>query len=523
MAAPIPDPQKPDILLLMFDQFSAKWLEAAFAGCVPLPNLRRLAENGTSFPRTFCSNPVCSPSRATLATGLTSRGHGLLENGYELDPAIPTFMQQLQQSGWKTAAFGKLHFQPHFKGFDPDYHPHGFDVTHITEDGRGGEWLDWVKTEHPEHYESVLATIWSSHIPAYSNYGIEGENLKERIQTIQKNFQGNSAEHPGDNPSAYVLPFPKEVSQTEWITGQALDFLERSDPKTPLFAQVSYVQPHGPFCPPEVCLDKVDTGRIPEPAPAEWVEDSAAPRYFDGRVPLQSDWRHYRQYYFADLCHLDKQIGKLFDAVERRGKENNTYILFVSDHGVLLGDHGFRGKAERHYDACVRVPLIISGPGLQTNRRNSAIVQLEDICPTVLEMAGLEMPPMPKLGRYLKLLAEEIPRLPGHSLLGACRDGSSPPPRREHAYIESYSPIAGFSPGDWARTLRTRRFRYTYYPCEGGEQLFDLKYDPDEQVNLARQPEWQSVRRQLKDELMEQIILQDYPKTRRSLFALGVH
>ena len=99
------------------------------------------------------SNPVCMPARSTIATGLTTRGHGVLENGYQLDPGLPTFMRTLQQEGWRTGAFGKVHFRPHYAGVFPDYRPYGFDVTHITEDGRGGEWLDWVEREHPEQYE----------------------------------------------------------------------------------------------------------------------------------------------------------------------------------------------------------------------------------------------------------------------------------------------------------------------------------------------------------------------------------
>jgi arylsulfatase A-like enzyme len=187
----------------------------------------------------------------------------------------------------------------------------------------------------------------------------------------------------------------------------------------------------------------------------------------------------------------------------------------------MLGDHGFRGKEERHYDACIRVPLIIAGPGLEAGSERDEMVQLEDICPTVLEMMGQSLPPMPMTGPYLKLAREEVPTLPRRSLLPLCR-GKDPDTSRDAAYCESYNAIWSNDPGDWARTIRTKSFRYTLYP-RGGDQLFDLHNDLGEQCNLVTDPAYARVRQELRDELLERIILQDYPKTRRELFALGVH
>jgi len=132
----------PNVVFFMLDQLSAKWLEAASGGVCPTPNIDALRARGVSFTHCITSNPVCCPARATVATGLTTRQHGVLENGYQLDPELPTFMHVLQKAGWRTGALGKVHFQPHYRSQHPDYRPYGFDVTHVTEDGRGGEWLD---------------------------------------------------------------------------------------------------------------------------------------------------------------------------------------------------------------------------------------------------------------------------------------------------------------------------------------------------------------------------------------------
>jgi arylsulfatase len=513
---------KPNVLLFMVDQLSARWLEAAWSGVCPTPNIDALRARGTSFTQVITSNPVCCPTRATMATGLTTRGHGVLENGYSLDPALPTFMRTLQENSWRTGALGKVHFFPHFAGFYPDYKQFGFDVTHITEDGRGGEWLDWVEANHPEHFESVLATIWPSKIPEYAAYGPDKVDLRSRIEAIRKEFDFATPEFPQNNGHAYTLPFPEEVSQTNWITGHALDFLRETSDGQPFFAQISYVQPHSPFHPPGEYMQYVDPERIPEPAPAEWVDDPHAPHELKRRTPqMPENWRYQRHCYFADIVHLDRQLGIVMDQLEKSGRLDDTYILFFSDHGELFYDHGFTAKEEKHYDACIRVPLIVAGPGLSQGLIRDELVQLEDICPTILDMTDQRLPIMPKTGPYLPIPAEEIPILPGRSMLPLCR-GEAVEGWRNAAYCESYNRIDAAHPQQWARTVRTDRFRYTFYP-EDGEQLFDLKNDPDEQHNLVANPEFAAIREGLRDQLMTLIVMQDYPKTRRSLFALGVH
>jgi arylsulfatase A-like enzyme len=234
------------------------------------------------------------------------------------------------------------------------------------------------------------------------------------------------------------------------------------------------------------------------------------------------DWEYARHCYFADIVHLDRQLGKVLDALEETGRLANTFVVFLSDHGELLGDHGFAGKEERHYDACIRVPLIIAGPGLQGSLVRDEYVQHEDICPTVLEACGVSLPALPKMGPYLKVRQEDIDILPGRSLLGLCR-GETPEAWRDAAYSESYNAIWSITPGDWARTIRTREFRYTFYPAGNGEQMFDLRSDPDEQHNVVADPAYARQRQALRDRLLELIVMQDYPKTRRELFALGVH
>ena len=512
------DSARPNIVFLMVDQLSMKWLEGPCRQVVPTPNIDRLREAGVTFANAFTSNPLCCPARATLATGLTTRQHGVLQNGYELNPAIPTFMRLLQMTGWRTGAFGKVHLRSHYHGVHPDYTDYGYHVVRNTEDPRTGEWIDWVRAEHPEHFEAALSCAWSTEVPELRHYGPEGEDLRARLIEARKRFK--ASERPHGN---FTLPYPEEVSQTAWITAHAVDFIRGTPAGTPLHAHVSYVQPHSPFCPPAEFMGLVRDEDIPRPIEPEWADDPRQPACFgvsEGvHREIPADWREYRRFYFADVAHLDAQLGKVIDALKQAGRWENTYLFFLSDHGELLLDHGFTGKGERHYDASVRVPLIVAGPGVKAGLACDAFVQLEDIVPTLLEITNLPTPTLPVGGVFQKV---GPPALPGRSLMAFCR-GEPVEDWRDAVYIESYNNLRTNNPQEWARTVRSRHWRYTYYPAQGGEQLFCLAEDPDETRNLAFEPAFAEVRSGLRDCLLEAIILQDLPHTPRSLFQLGVH
>ncbi len=516
----------------MLDQLSAKWLEQP--GVIDTPNINRLRRMGVTFNRAYSSNPVCMPARATLATGLTCRQHGVLQNGYVLDPEIPGMASMLQAAGWRTGAFGKLHHVPHSTDLDPDYHPYGYDVVHSTSDSRTGEWLDWIEREHPQHYEAALATIWAGPwTSGYESYGKERIDLMERIIAAMRKFPQVCSQE-GDSPSTrmrYTLPFPKELSQTEWITRHGCDFIRQTTPDQPFYAFISYVQPHNPFSPPAEYLERVNVEAIPEPLPPTWQEDPDTPEIYASYSRIaakqknfenyRENWREIRQYYFADLIHLDEQLGEVFKALEEKGRLESTTILLLADHGELLLDHALTDKGEPHYDACTRIPLIVAGPGFKKGVERDELVQLEDICPTLLEIAEVK-PPQRAAHPALRTFERESAVLPGRSLVPLCRGDE--PDWREAAYIESYNLFPRTtSPKQWARTLVTQRYRYTLHPCRSGEQLFDLKHDPGELKNLVRDPAHQEIRQEMRDLLLENVILQDYPLPPRDLQGYGIH
>jgi choline-sulfatase len=514
---------RPDIVLFMVDQLSAKWLDSPARQAFNLPNLDSLRRGGAWFTRAFTSNPLCVPARSTIATGLTTRGHGALANGYHLNEGVFTFMRALRDAGYRTGGFGKLHFAPHYESLSHDYRPYGFEVVHNTEDPRAGEWLDWIRREHPEHVDNVLALNHCAHLPGFARYGPQGIDLAAEIRRARGRYRWATDELPDETPLRHTPRYPRELTQTSWTTRHAIDFIRGTPRGDSLFAQVSYVQPHSPFCPPRDALGRVDPSRIPEPAGCEWLDDPAAPSGLDrsegASRGIPADWRTNRHYYLADLTDLDDQLGRVVDALRAAGRWDNTLLIVTSDHGELLHDHGFLGKGERHYDASIRVPLLLAGPGVRAGLQCEAFVQLEDICPTILHAAGLDLPRHRVMGPHV---SQSPVALPGRSLLPLAA-GERVSGWRPDAYIESYNNIYRTDTGEWARTVRTERHRYTVFGEAGKEQLFDMLDDPDEQRNLARDPSMAGVRQQLRDRLLELLIAQDYPHPPRDLFSLGVH
>jgi arylsulfatase A-like enzyme len=506
---------KKNIVIFMMDQLSAKWLEAGREGACRMPNFNRLMDNGTTFDCTVTNNPVCMPARSTIATGLSCRAHGVTENGIELDPNIPTFMQILQTSGWRTGNFGKLHYKAHFNGPYHDYKPYGFDEVYEVADMRAGDWLDWVEENYPEYYEKALSIVWPIKACAgLEKYGKKGVDLIQLVAKAQK-------ENPRINPvfegkpvySVFKAPLPEEVTPTGWITRNGLDFIKKNAGKQPFLAHMSYILPHDPFSPPENYLGEVNPDKIPHPVPDTWKQEEY-PKHFDFDRTYQGIagyWKIYREYYFACITFLDTQLGRIFQTLEDSGELDNTYIILLADHGELLYDHGFVSKHNRHYDACIRVPLIISGPGLQKGVHCNKPVQLEDIMPTILELTKCDAPKPRILPGYI--VSEEYPPMfSGKSLVPFCK-GEYTGKWREYAYAESFSYWRNVQPVHWAFTLRNERYRYTFYPCGGGEQLFDLFADKDETKNVVKRKEYANIRINMRDELLERVILQDSPKS----------
>jgi len=504
----------PNVIFFMVDQMGAKWLEAAMDGACDLPNLKRLQAIGCTFTNAYSSNPVCCPARATIATGLSNHGHGLISNGYRLNPEIPTFMRTLQTAGWRTGAFGKIHFYPYDSDHYPypDYREYGWDAVHNSNDTRTGEWLDWIKSEHPKHFEAAVSTAdgWSAELPYFDAYGEDRINLTE----IMRREKAKRALPKETGFDCYPLPFPEELSQTNWITDRALDFIREAPEGRSLYTHISYVQPHPAFTTPERFLDKVNVGRIPEPVG------------MDKGIDIAPGWREARKFYFADFMHIDEQIGRVLALLDETGRTENSYFVFTADHGEMLHDHGRLSKSHNHYDPVYRVPLIIAGPGVKAGSSCDAFVQHEDICPTVLDMDPTALEHHPRK-LFRKSLENETPVFHGRSLMPWCR-GETVEDWRTSALIESFGclcegPNSGLIRESWKKTLRNSEYRYSVTVGHDTEELIDLKKDPDELNNVADDPGYSDALHDMRHRMLNRLMLQDYPLPPRDLLVIGAH
>lgn len=424
-------------------------------------------------------------------------------------------MRTLQSAGWKTGAFGKIHFYP----FDSEYYPYpdyrefGWDVVHTTEDNRCGEWHDWIKSEHPEHYEAMVATNdnWAKELPYFDAYGEEKVNLSEIM--VREKAKRNIPEATGFE--CYPLPFPEEISQTNWITDHALEFIKAAPVDEPVYTHISYVQPHPPFHTPERFLEKVNVDRIPDPIGLKEGKKIAA------------GWKEARRFYFADFMHIDEQIGRVLELLAETGRMDNSYFVFTADHGEMLHDHGRLSKSQNHYDPVYRIPLIIAGPGMAAGTTCDAITQHEDLCPTILDMEPSLMDVHPK-PIFRKGLEKETPLFHGRSLMPWCRGGAVEN-WRTSALVESFGCLCEGPNSDvipwqsWKKTLVTKAYRYSITVGHDIEELYDLLRDPEELNNVAEVPAYEKILNDIRYKLLNRVMETDYPLPPRDLEVIGAH
>jgi arylsulfatase A-like enzyme len=474
MAAPLAS--APNVVVICTDQHRADTLGAYGSRLCRTPHLDRFAAQGVVLERCFSQNPVCMPSRATIATGLRSGRHGVLRNAAGLPRAFPTLGDALGKAGWRTAAVGKLHHTPQEEGPHPAPY-YGFQELDMVEDNRIGPYLDWALANFPEHEGYLLGTLFN--LPQDDAYWRGKRDLRREWESARRKHVAPLEISPTCNWGyGHFSPLPEEAHHNTWITDRALDRL-RDGGKRPLFLWASYVEPHNPFDPPRRFREMYRPGDMPPPAGLE-ADESLLPactrgmrgfyRPFTGR-----DHQTLRALYYGSVTFLDEQIGRLLAGIERTLDMANTVVVFVSDHGELLGDHGIYGKNCYHYDPCVRVPCIARWDGRWgRGARSGATMELTDLFPTLLDAAGVRAP-SPVDGVSL------APALAG-------KDAQGP---RGHAFIESY----GGGPCDptpealtHAKTIRTARWRATFFPEGSIGELYDLEEDPSELRNLWNDP-----------------------------------
>ncbi len=428
---------RPNILLLMTDQQRGDCLGANGNRVIHTPNLDRLAMEGTRFTRGYSCTPTCTPARTALLTGLNPWNSGLLGYGVVAEKYPVELPRALGAAGYHTMGIGKMHWSP-------QRNLHGFQRTLLDESGR---------VESPG-FESDYRAWFREHAPKGTTPDDTGIGWNDY------------------RSATYVLP--EELHPTRWTADRAVEFLESYRSPAPFFLKVSFARPHSPYDPPKRFMEAYREDDMPAPYVGDWAEPHAQrgaahpPTLWQGDLGV-AQARRSRRGYYGSVSFVDEQIGRIRATLEKRGLLENTFILFVSDHGDMLGDHHLWRKCYA-YEASAHVPFFVRPPAAMKPKRGQTLtqpVEIRDILPTFLDVAG----------------ASPASRLDGQSLLPLLRGDTGH--WRPHIDLEHnicYSPQNNYS------ALTDGRSKYIYHAHHGEEQFFDLAEDPGELRDLAKDP-----------------------------------
>jgi arylsulfatase A-like enzyme len=419
---------RPNIVLFMTDQQRGDCLGVEDHPVLQTPYLDSIAKKGVRFRKAYTACPVCIPARRTLMTGKKPSSHGVLMN-YDTWLEGDTLPQILSQSGYQTHLVGKLHLWPLRKHY-------GFDS------------MVWADGPFISQDDSDYADF-----------------LKQNGMSLE-----DAAVSHGSDRNGWVAR-PWHLDETlhfsNWCAESALSFLKKRDPTVPFFLKVSFHQPHQPCTPPVPYYDRYMNMDLPEPYVGDWAQIFDRPQR---GLPV-SAWRvaldpmvmkQYRAGYFGCINHIDAQIGRILMRLPE-----NTVIVFLSDHGEMLGDHQWIRKRNA-FEPSVRIPFFFQFPpslSLDQSQVRDELVELMDVMPTLLEAAGCPVPP----------------GLDGRSLMPLLKGQEG---WREYLHGEC-ADIPTLNSG--MQYLTNGRRKYVWYPGTGDEQLFDLENDPREMVDLAKE------------------------------------
>ncbi|MGF1449579.1 MAG: sulfatase [Opitutales bacterium] len=345
----------PNILFLFPDQWRGDWIGAEGKVPVRTPNLDALCQRGTRFTQCRSNAPVCIPSRACLAQGVRYHRCGCPNNSYVMDAARPNLFKQLREAGYRTLTSGKCDVHAHREfysntGWDAQLGRLGFSDG-IDQRGK----LNSAR----EPFDKVGAYV---------------AHLRESgwMQAHMDDYARRAEAQPTTYNASFPTPLPRQHYTDDFTGRSALELLRRTPAGAPWYLWVNFPGPHDPWDAPAELLERTRDDVFPEPVNGDAGIDHQA----------------VRRNYAAMVAGLDDWVGWLIDAVRQRGELDNTLIVFASDHGEMLGDHG-RWTKSIWYEPSVRVPCILAGPEVPRGAVDERLVELIDVNATILEAAGL--------------------------------------------------------------------------------------------------------------------------------------
>ena len=491
-----------NILFIMADQLRWDYLSCYGHPHLHTPHIDRLAARGVRFDRAYVQSPVCGPSRASCYTGRTVFSHGATWNRVPLPVGELTLGDYLRPLGVRTAVVGKTHMVADREGMTRL----GLDSTSELGLRIGQPGFDPYERDDGLHPNPLLRRKGGS--LAYNDWlraqGYDGEN--------PWNDYANAAEGPdGEILSGWLLKHSnlmarvkEEHSETAYMTMRAREFIEESG-DTPWLCHLSYIKPHWPYIAPAPYHDMYGPESfLPVKRSEEERQDThpvqaAFMNMEVGRVFSADGTREtVLPAYMGLIKQIDDHLGRLFAWLEETGRDRETMIVLTSDHGDYMGDH-WMGEKELFHEQSVRVPLIVFDPRPEADATRGtacdALVEAIDLVPTFLEATGA--PPVDH-------------RLEGRSLMPLLR-GEAPQDWRDavfseidYAFYEARETLGIDVKDARGYMIRTERWKYVYFR-KFPPQLFDLQNDPDEFTDLGRHPDYEAVRQDMSDRLMDRL------------------
>lgn len=482
---------RPNVLFVITDQQRADHCGFMGNAVVATPHLDGLANTGMVFDNAWVSNPVCMPNRSTILTGRMPTAHGVIFNDRSLDWEANTFARRFDESGYQTALIGKSHLQ-HGMSRNSVVAYRGEPVTHSLAPA------GWDEIEHFERYSPRAAPVVDNfygfrHIELAIDHGARATGhhqlwALERGAAHADLEAGYGPDAPGNSRSEhwwqiYQPPYETRHHSTSFVTERTINFIETAtDNGDPWLAWCSFPDPHHPMTPPGAWFHRHKGEDMLLPDTRHDTLDGAPAHLRQFRAIHPRDQRNWvapcghgsdgllgeaiaATYGMIEM--IDDGVGQIVGCLEKLGIADNTIIVFTSDHGDMMGDHGLFLKGFMHYRGTLQVPLVISHPEMGSGR-SSSLASSIDLGPTLMDLCDID----------------GYDGIQGVSLAPLLRDGAAKV--RDHVLIEDdIAPItARLTPiPAKTRTLVTQTHRYTRN-SKGEEQLFDLTEDPDEMHDL---------------------------------------
>ena len=481
--------RKPNILWICTDQQRWDTLGCYGNQLVRTPNIDRLARRGMLFENAYCQSPICTPSRSSFLTGRYPRTTRCRQNGQSIPEDEVLVPRLLADAGYVCGLSGKLHIS----ACDPTVAP----ITERRIDDGYAE-FHWSHDHDPRWVENEYIQ-W-----------LREQDLEYRTEAFRN--------------SPYVQAgMPAEYHQTTWCAQKAIDFIgNMAHFEHPWLFSVNIFDPHHPFDPPEDYLnrylDRLDDIPLPNYQAGELdnkphfqrvdhegaygqsshifeasnpSDSNARSSYFSATEMTEEDHRMVRAAYWAMVDLIDEQVGRMLEALERAGQVENTLVIFTSDHGEMLGDHGIYLKGPYFYEPAVHVPMIVSWPGvIKEGRHSEALVELVDLAPTLLDAADLQ----------------QYPGMQGSSLWPMLTGESDSDHHHEDVYCEYYNAMPWHKePAAQATMVRTGRYKLVAAHGLSTGELYDLEQDPRETRNLWDDPGYAAIKYEMFQRLCDRM------------------